>query len=109
MGTVFNQLFRGDFWNGKSARLAVSPRMRYALPMDDDMEARLMARMDAVEARLMTRLNDAQERLTERLRVNEVSVASLVEIGRTTNTLLTTIAGMLTDLGRRVTDLEKKD
>ena len=72
------------------------------------MEARLMARMDAMEARLMTRLNDAQERLTERLRVNEVSVASLVEIGRTTNTLLTTIAGMLTDLGRRVTDLEKE-
>jgi hypothetical protein len=109
MGTVFNHLFQGDFRDGKSARLAALPHMRYALPMDDDMEARLMARMDAMEARLMTRLNDAQERLTERLRVNEVSVSSLVEIGRTTNTLLTTIAGMLTDLGRRVTDLEKKN
>jgi hypothetical protein len=108
MGTAFKHVFRSDFWDGKSARLAASPRMRYALPMDDDMEARLMARIDDMEARLMARINDGQERLLERMRVNEVSLAGLTELSRSTNTLLTTIAGMLTDLSRRVTDLEKK-
>jgi hypothetical protein len=65
--------------------------------MDDDMEARLMAR-----------INDAQERILEPIRGFELQVAGLTEIAHTTNTLLATMAGMMTDLGRRLTDLEKK-
>ncbi len=79
------------------------------------MEARLMARMNDTEARLMARMNDNHETLLERMRINETAVAALTEVARGTNTalasistLLTAIVGSQTDLGRRVTDLEKR-
>ncbi|MBV9250788.1 MAG: hypothetical protein JO227_16250 [Acetobacteraceae bacterium] len=83
--------------------------------MDDDLEARLTAHMDAIEGRLMARINDAQERLSERIgavekRIDGVDqqIVGLTELARGTNILLSTITGMLTDFGRRITDLEKK-
>jgi hypothetical protein len=71
--------------------------------------------LDAMEARLMSRITGAQEALIERIRTVEATVgglaaavAALTEIARTTNTLLGTLAALMADVGRRVTDLEKK-
>ncbi|MFL5252885.1 MAG: hypothetical protein ACJ8AI_08320 [Rhodopila sp.] len=67
-----------------------------------------MARFEAMEMRLTVRINDWEERILERLRLIEVSFADLTELARTTNTMLATNAGMLTDLVCRLTDLEKE-
>jgi hypothetical protein len=79
--------------------------------MDDDTRAHL----EAMEARLMTRMNDNQKKLLERMRINETAESALTEVARGTNNrlaaitaLLSTIASGQTDLGRRVTDLERK-
>ena len=71
--------------------------------------------LEAMEARLMSRITGAQEALIERIRTVEATVgglaaavAALTEIARTTNTMMGTLAGLMTDVGRRVTDLEKK-
>jgi hypothetical protein len=78
--------------------------------MDDATRAYL----DAMEARLMIRMNDNQEALLERLRANETATSALTEVARATNNtlatitaLLSTIASAQSDLGQRVTDLEK--
>jgi hypothetical protein len=67
-----------------------------------------------MEARLMIRMNDNQEALLERLRANETATSALTEVARATNNtlatitaLLSTIASAQSDLGQRVTDLEK--
>ena len=62
----------------------------------------------AMEARLMDRLNNAQEAIIERLRSCETSIAALAEVARSGNTTMGLVASMLSDMGRRVTDLEKK-
>jgi hypothetical protein len=86
--------------------------------MDEDTRQHL----EAMEARLMSRITGAQEALIERIRTVEATVAgqttaiagltagvaALTEIARSTNTLIGTLAGLMTDVGRRVTDLEKK-
>jgi hypothetical protein len=67
--------------------------------------------LEAMEARLMSRITGAQGaliELIERIRSVEASVAVLTELARSTNTLLGTLAGLMVDVGRRVTDLEKK-
>jgi hypothetical protein len=71
--------------------------------------------LEAMEARLMSRITGAQEALIERIRNVEATVAGqttaiagLTEIARSTNTLMGTLAGLMTDVARRVTDLEKK-
>jgi len=71
--------------------------------------------LDAMEGRLMARITNAQEVLIERVRTVEAtvagvaaSVAALTEIARSTNTLIGTLAALMTDVGRRVTDLEKR-
>jgi uncharacterized protein YllA (UPF0747 family) len=70
----------------------------------DSMEARL----DSMETRLMTRINDNQETLLQRVRNVETNLNAVVEIERSTNTLLMTMANVVSDLVKRVTDLEKK-
>jgi hypothetical protein len=79
--------------------------------MDDETRQHL----EAMEARLMSRITGAQEALIERIRTVEASVgglaasvAALTELARTTNTTLTLLVNLMTDVGRRVTDLEKK-
>ena len=79
--------------------------------MDDETRNHL----EAMEARLMGRITGAQEALIERIRTVEATVAGLTtavsgltELARSTNTLMGTLAGLMTDVGRRVTDLEKK-
>lgn len=62
--------------------------------MTDD---ELNRRFDA----MMERLNDAQEAIIERVRACETLVAAL-------NTTMTLAVTLLTDIARRVTDLEKK-
>jgi hypothetical protein len=69
----------------------------------------------AAFAALMQRMNDGFEHVADRMsaverQVNELGkrIDGLTEIARTTNTLLSTVAGLLTDFGRRITDLEKK-
>jgi hypothetical protein len=72
------------------------------------MEEEMRAYLDSMESRLMTRLKDSQERLLERLRGLETSITVLTEMARSTNVMLSTITALLSDLGRRITDLEKK-
>ena len=79
--------------------------------MDDETRQHL----EAMEARLMSRITGAQEALIERIRTVEASVgglaasvAALTELARATNTTLTLLVNLMTDVGRRVTDLEKK-
>jgi hypothetical protein len=57
---------------------------------------------------LMTRLNDATEMIIERVRACETSIAALTEVARAGNTTMGVIAAMMSDVARRVTDLEKK-
>lgn len=64
--------------------------------------------LEAMEARLMSRITGAQEALIERMRLNEMTIAGLIELTRSGNILIGTLAGLMTDVGRRVTDLEKK-
>jgi hypothetical protein len=80
--------------------------------MTDD---ELKGLLEAMEGRLMSRITNAQEVLIERVRTVEAglngvaaSVAALTEVAHSTNTLIGTLAGLMTDVGRRVTDLEKK-
>lgn len=56
---------------------------------------------------LMGRLNNAQEAIIERVRACETSIAALTEVARSGNTTMSLIATLLTDVARRVTDLEK--
>jgi len=79
--------------------------------MDDDTRAHL----EAMEARLMSRITNAQEVLIERVRTVEAAISglsaavgALTELARSGNVLMSTIAGLMTDMARRVTDLEKK-
>jgi hypothetical protein len=79
--------------------------------MDDETRQHL----EAMEARLMSRITGAQEALIERIRTVEASVgglaasvAALTELARTTNTTLTLLVNLMSDVARRVTDLEKK-
>jgi hypothetical protein len=72
--------------------------------MDDETRQHL----EAMEARLMSRITGAQEALIERMRLSETAIAGLIELTRSTNTLTSILAGLMTDVGRRVTDLEKK-
>ena len=72
--------------------------------MDDETRAFL----EAMEARLMGRLNNAQEAIIERVRACESAIAALTEVARSGNTTMAVIANLLTDVARRVTDLEKK-
>jgi hypothetical protein len=72
--------------------------------MDDETRQHL----EAMEARLMSRITGAQEALIERLRSCEASLAALTEVVRSTNTTMALIANLMTDVARRVTDLEKK-
>jgi DNA repair ATPase RecN len=62
----------------------------------------------AAFAALMQRMNDGFEHVADRMSAVEKRLDALTEIARTTNTLLSTVAGLLTDFGRRITDLEKK-
>jgi len=73
--------------------------------MTDD---ELRALLEAMEGRLMSRITNAQEALIERLRATDATIAALTEVTRSTNTLVGTLAGLMVDVGRRVTDLEKK-
>ncbi len=86
--------------------------------MDDETRAYL----DALEASLMARMNDNQERLLERIRLNETAIealttamggltaalADLVEIARGTKNTSASMTALLTNLDRRMTDLEKR-
>jgi hypothetical protein len=72
------------------------------------MDKEIRAYLDAMEARLMARMNDAQEAIIERVRSCETSIAALTEVARSGNTTMGLIAGMMGDVARRVTDLEKK-
>lgn len=79
------------------------------------MEARLANHVDAstvhinaLEARLMGRINDGNERVIERMRVLELSIASLVELNRSTGTMLGMIASAVSDLAGRMTRIEGK-
>jgi hypothetical protein len=79
------------------------------------MDKEIRAHLDAIEARLMARMNDAQEVIIERVRSCETSIRAcetaihaLTEVARSGNTTMSMIAGMMVDVGRRVTDLEKK-
>jgi len=76
--------------------------------MSKDMDDDTRAHLEAMEARLMGRITNAQEVLIERMRVNELAIAGLTELARSGNTLMATIAGLMTDMAKRVTDLEKK-
>jgi hypothetical protein len=64
--------------------------------------------LEAMEARLMSRITGAQEAVTERMRTLDAGVAALIELMRSAQTLMGTAAGLMADVGRRVTDLEKK-
>lgn len=82
------------------------------------MESRLAGRLEglagrlevieAMEPRLLGRINNAQEAVIDRVRTCETSIAVLVELVRSGNTTMGMIANLLSDLARRVTDLEKK-
>ena len=72
--------------------------------MDDDTRKHL----EAMEGRLMGRLNNAQEAIIERVRACETSIAALTEVARSGNTTMSLIANLMSDVARRVTDLEKK-
>lgn len=72
--------------------------------MDDETRQHL----EAMEARLMSRITNAQEVLIERMRLSETSIAGLFELARSGNIMMGTIASLMADMGRRVTDLEKK-
>jgi hypothetical protein len=57
---------------------------------------------------MMARINDNQGKLLERVRSVESNLNALTELGRSTNTLLIPMANVVSDLVKRVTDLEKK-
>jgi hypothetical protein len=72
--------------------------------MDEDTRNHL----EAMEARLMSRITGAQEALIERIRGVEATVTALTELARSGNTTMALLVSLMSDVGRRVTDLEKK-
>jgi len=61
-----------------------------------------------LEARLMARINENQERLIERMRSNEMTMAALTAAMGALTELTRSIAGLVTNMDRRLTDLEKR-